>query len=131
MIFYFKNTKESFNYAFETMKRAKEMGSQVTRKAVCLFAALAINQNQPNLALEVLSMALQSNYITVRNLRLIALAQTGRFQDVFNGIMMIINSDLPSHENRGPILLETVSISNESILIIKILISNSLRRSNS
>ena len=112
------------------------MGSQVTRKAVCLFAALAINQNQPNVALEVLSMALQSNYITVRNLRLIALAQTGRFQDVFNGIMMIINSDFPSHQDKGPILLETVSISNElisneSIWIIAILISNSLRGSNS
>lgn len=39
------------------------------RRVLTYSAALALNQNAPNVALEILSNAAQPNYVTVRNLK--------------------------------------------------------------
>ena len=90
------------------MKKAREAGAAISRKTVCLFAALALNQNQPNTALEVLSLVTQTNYISVRNLRFMALAELERFDDLFIGIRLILNRDVPHEIKRQEILEETV-----------------------
>lgn len=51
------------------------------RKGVCFAAALALKQNSPHIALEMLSNVKQANYLTVRNLKCIALADVGRVED--------------------------------------------------
>ena len=90
------------------LKKAREAGVPVTRKTVCLFAALALNQNNPNTALEVLSLVTQTNYISVRNLRLMALSDLERFDDLFIALRLIINRDVPPEMRRQEILEETV-----------------------
>ena len=42
---------------------------------------LALKQNQPETALEMLSNSNQQNYITVRNQKVLALARLGNFTD--------------------------------------------------
>jgi hypothetical protein len=97
------------------MRGAQEVDAKVTRKTVCLFAALALNQNQPNIALEILSIAGNTNYVTVKNLRLAALTDIGRLDDVFTILKVMLNRDNPQ-EYRGAVLEETVFIgfSNQS-----------------
>jgi len=92
----------------ETLKAVRQVGAQVTRKAVTMFAALALSQNEPNMAIEILSLATQTNYVTVRNLRLMALSDLGRFQDIFTTIKVFLNQDVPAQKNFEPILSETV-----------------------
>jgi hypothetical protein len=90
-----QNTPEKYQYALELLKSAREVGSVVTRRGCTFFSALAINQNQPEVALEVLSLASQSNYITVRNLRIMALTKMGRLEDVFPILRLMLNRDDP------------------------------------
>lgn len=47
----------------------KEVGVDPVRRVLTYSAALALNQNAPNVALEILSNAAQPNYVTVRNLK--------------------------------------------------------------
>jgi len=86
----------------------REIDAKITRKTICLFAALALNQNQPSIALEILSLAGQTNYITVRNLRLSALVDIKRFDDVFTILKLILNRDAPPEIVREKVLEETV-----------------------
>ncbi|CAG2170684.1 unnamed protein product [Oppiella nova] len=103
------NSQESFDEALDVLKKAREAGAAVSRKTVCLFAALALNQNQPNIALEVLSMITQTNYITVKNLRLMALSDLKRFDDLFITLKLIINRDVPQNRTtREEIMDETL-----------------------
>ncbi|XP_054163213.1 pentatricopeptide repeat-containing protein 2, mitochondrial-like [Oppia nitens] len=101
------NTEEAYNRVLETLKKSREVGAPVSRKTVCLFAGLALNQNQPNTALEVLSLITQSNYITVKNLRLQALSDLDRFDDLFITLRVMLNRDMPSQTNRGELVEET------------------------
>jgi len=55
---------------------------------------LAIRQNQPKNALAMLSRSNQQNYITVRNLKVLALAKMGNFTDA----IAILRSGIYSHD---------------------------------
>lgn len=92
------------------MKTARESGSQVLRRAIAFFAALAVKQNSAAAGIEVLSLA-NGNHIAIRNLRTIALAQIGRAEDALIELRAVLNRDVPAHFiQRGDILPETVSI---------------------
>lgn len=47
----------------------KEVGVDAVRRALTYASSLALNQNAPNVALEILSGVTQVNYVTVRNLK--------------------------------------------------------------
>ncbi|CAG2116483.1 unnamed protein product, partial [Medioppia subpectinata] len=104
------NTPEVFDEALEVLRKAREAGAVVSRKTICLFASLALNQNQPNTALEIMSLLTQTNYITVRNLRLMALSDLNRFDDLFITLKVLLNRDVPSLKaTTGQILDETMN----------------------
>jgi pentatricopeptide repeat domain-containing protein 2 len=50
-------------------KELKEIGHIPMRRAVTFAAALALNQNAPHIAFEIISGIQQHNYVTVRNLK--------------------------------------------------------------
>lgn len=47
----------------------KTVGAIPVRRVVTYAACLAINQNAPNIALEILSLSGVNSYVTVRNLK--------------------------------------------------------------
>lgn len=51
------------------------------RKTTTFAAALALAQNAPHIALEIVGTVRQQNYMTVRNIKVLALAQLGRADD--------------------------------------------------
>ena len=60
------------------------------RKTTTFAAALALAQNAPHIALEILGTVKQQNYMTVRNLKVVALAQLGRCDDVLPVLRSVI-----------------------------------------
>lgn len=65
------------------LKKAEEAGHVPLRRTLTYAAALAINQGDPRLALNIISGCTQANYVTVRNLKALAFAKLGRLDDSF------------------------------------------------
>lgn len=78
----FQNTPESFEVCEEIMKAADEKSSMLPARTLFFIAALALNQNRPELAVELTTQYARPNYITIRCIRLIAFAQLKRFDDI-------------------------------------------------
>jgi hypothetical protein len=49
----------------------KQVGAEPVRRVVAFGASLALNQNAPNVALEILALAGVTNYVTIRNLKVL------------------------------------------------------------
>lgn len=89
------NTRESYSYALKLIQEARSVGALILRKGLAFAAMLAVNHNEPKVAMELLALAAQLNYITVRNIRMIALADLDRVDDVFLTLRSIIHQDVP------------------------------------
>lgn len=64
------------------------------RRAATFCAGLALNQGKPEIALEILTTARNQNYTTIRNLRVAALAEIGRIEDIIPILKLVLNEDL-------------------------------------
>lgn len=84
------NTPASFEYATKIWHGAIEAGHIPLRRATVFMAYLAINQNSPHIALEVLATLKGQNYVTVRSLKTLALAQMSRFDDCLRILRSIL-----------------------------------------
>ena len=47
----------------------KEFGAEPVRRCIAYAAALAISQNAPQVAIEILTNSRTANYVTIRNLK--------------------------------------------------------------
>lgn len=89
------NTPASFEYASALWKEATSAGALPVRRAVAFFAALALKQNSPHVALEVVANLRQHHYITIRTIKVLALAQLKRFDDAFPIVRAVLELDNP------------------------------------
>ncbi|XP_046403945.1 pentatricopeptide repeat-containing protein 2, mitochondrial-like [Ischnura elegans] len=94
------NTKEQLNYVMNVWKKMLELGHTPVRRAITFAAALAVNQNSPHVAIEILSCTQQPNYVTVRNLKIAALADLGRVEDAFPILRNVIETDVPDQKKQ-------------------------------
>lgn len=94
------NTPESLKYGLELWKELQQAGHIPMRKAATFISALALNQNSPHITLEIAATIKQQvrfdnfflifskrplllqKYMTVRNLKIAALADLKRFEDI-------------------------------------------------
>lgn len=89
------NTPESFEYAKKVWHGAVEAGHMPLRRANTFMAYLALNQNMPHVSLEVLGTLKGQNYVSVRALKTLALAQMRRFDDVVPILRSILEQANP------------------------------------
>lgn len=89
------NTPESLAFATKLWRDCNDVGHQPMRRAVSFFAALACSQNQGQVALEVLSNVRQQNYIHIKVIKSLALAQIGRFEDIIPMLRSTVEKDNP------------------------------------
>lgn len=75
-------------------KELNEVGHIPMRKTTTFAAGLALAQNAPHIALEIVGTVRQQNYMTVRNIKVLALAQLGRADDA----LPILRSVLEAHD---------------------------------
>lgn len=87
------NTPESFTYAMDVWKTMMSSGHQPMRRTVTFGAGLALAQRAPHVALEMLHSSKQQNYITVRNMKVLAMLELDRVDDV----IPILRSVLEAH----------------------------------
>lgn len=79
------------------------------RKATTFAAGLAIAQNAPHIALEILSTSKQQNYLTIRNLKVLALADVGRPEDAVPIFRSVIESIDTTQQKKHTFVREVVS----------------------
>jgi len=89
------NTPEAFDYACNLWKEASGSGHIPMRRAITFLAALALNQDVPHVALEVISNVKQQNYLTVRTIKALALAKLKRYDDVLPILRSVLEVTSP------------------------------------
>ncbi|CAH2042406.1 unnamed protein product, partial [Iphiclides podalirius] len=105
---YKQNTKESLEYASKIWTDMANVGTVPLRRASTLFAALALNQGAPHIALESISMQKQ-HYVTIRNIKAVALAEMGRVDDALPVLRGVLESDSPDQNGKHTFFEETIS----------------------
>lgn len=77
-----KNTPESLDSAYELWSKISNKGNQIQfRKSRTFVAGLALKQNRPEMALEILEG--ETTYVSMRHIKILAWALTGQFDKVF------------------------------------------------
>lgn len=79
---YRENSTESYQYAMSLWKELNAVGHIPMRKATAFAAALALKHKQPGIALEIAGTLIKGNYVTIRQIKLLALVELGRFDDL-------------------------------------------------
>lgn len=91
-----QNTPESFQYSTALWRELNDVGHIPMRKTTTFAAALALAQNSPHIALEIVGTVRQQNYMTVRNIKVLALAQLGRADDAIPVLRSVLEVHDPS-----------------------------------
>lgn len=73
----------------------QEAGHNPIRKTITFFAANAINQNSPHIALEVITSVRNQAYVTLRNIKVVALCDLGRIIDALPILRSVLSLDQP------------------------------------
>ncbi|KYN37180.1 Pentatricopeptide repeat-containing protein 2 [Trachymyrmex septentrionalis] len=79
---YKENTPEALQYGLNIWKDLDDKGYRIMRRATTFLSALAINQNSPHIAIEILSTIKEVRYIHIRNLKVLAYTNLKRFTEI-------------------------------------------------
>ncbi|XP_031629406.1 pentatricopeptide repeat-containing protein 2, mitochondrial-like [Contarinia nasturtii] len=89
--YYQLNTPETFQKAYTLWKKEKSISSKHHfRKSLTFVAGLALKQNDPGLALNILEDGVDHFYVTLRQIRLLAWAQLEKFDNVLEMLRSIL-----------------------------------------
>ncbi|EFX90291.1 hypothetical protein DAPPUDRAFT_299902 [Daphnia pulex] len=91
-----QNTPESYQEMKTLLTKASSFGHIPMRRALTYAASLALKQNDPKFCMELLSECKQQNYVTVRNLKAVALAKLDRFDDCVAVLRAALEYDRPA-----------------------------------
>jgi hypothetical protein len=89
------NTPASFEFATNLWKELHEAGHFPMRRATTFMAHLALRQGAPHIALEVVSIVKQQNYLTIRTIKALAFAASMRYDDVVPILRSVLEVDNP------------------------------------
>lgn len=89
------NTKASLDIASKLFTDANDAGHIPMRRGVTFLAALALQQSAPHVALEVVTNVRQQNYLTIRTIKALALADLKRFDGVVPILRSVLEIDNP------------------------------------
>ncbi|CAH0713364.1 unnamed protein product, partial [Brenthis ino] len=105
---YKQNTPKSLEYATKLWSEMADVGTIPVRRSAAFMAALALNQGAPHLALEAVTLQ-KPHYITIRNIRAIALAQLDRLDDSLAVLRGVLEIDRPEQKDKHTFFEETIS----------------------
>ncbi|XP_014662924.1 PREDICTED: pentatricopeptide repeat-containing protein 2, mitochondrial-like [Priapulus caudatus] len=97
---YRMDTPAAYEWATALARECGETGRPMPRRAIAFLAMLALNRGDPAAALEVLFTLREVNYITTRNLKLIALADLDRVDEALPVLRYVIERDVPETATR-------------------------------
>lgn len=94
--FYKLNTQDSLMKVLNLFDSAEEYGLFINRRIIMFAAALALKQNQPHIALELLLRADSVTHISICSMKVIALCELDRIEDALPLLRSLIQIDLPA-----------------------------------
>ncbi|XP_031617531.1 pentatricopeptide repeat-containing protein 2, mitochondrial-like [Contarinia nasturtii] len=95
--YYRLNTPEALKQAYALWKEMQSNGSHQYRKSRTFVAGLAIKQNEPQLALDIIEDEEQQLYVNNRHILLLAWAQLQRYTDIIEMLKYLFEI----HKNDG------------------------------
>lgn len=98
---YKENTPETLEYGLKIWRELTEQGFDIVRRATVFLAALAIKQNAPHIAIEILSSLREFRYIQVRNVKVAAYTDLKRFTDIVPIFRSSLEHDKPTMHKEG------------------------------
>ncbi|XP_041984927.1 pentatricopeptide repeat-containing protein 2, mitochondrial-like [Aricia agestis] len=101
------NTPKSFQYATQMWSEMISTGIQPVRRSTTFMAGLALNQHAPHIALESLSQQ-KPHYITIRNIKAMALADMDRIDDALPILRGVLEVDRPDQQGKHTFFEETL-----------------------
>ncbi|XP_045452426.1 pentatricopeptide repeat-containing protein 2, mitochondrial-like [Melitaea cinxia] len=111
---YRQNSPQSFEYAKKLWSEMVSVGTVPLRRTATFMAALALNQGAPHLALESLALQKQ-HYVTVRNIRAIALAELGRIDEALTVLRGVLDIDQPDQKDKHTFFEDTINKVREAV----------------
>jgi len=90
---YKENTPETFKFSSELWSELQSSGHIPMRRTITFAAALALKQNAPAIALEIAGTARQQQYVTVRNIKVLAYTALGRADDALPILKSVIQGN--------------------------------------
>lgn len=115
---YKQNTPKSLEYASKLWSDMASAGSVPVRRACTFFAALALKQGAPHIAMESISSQKQ-HYVTIRNIKAIALADMGRVEDTLPVLRNVLDIDSPAQKDKHTFFDETLERVRKAVEISK------------
>lgn len=77
-------------------REIEEKGYMIMRRATTFLAALAIKQNSPHIATEILSSVKEARYMLVRCLKVLAYTDLNRFTEIVPILRSSLEHDRPN-----------------------------------
>lgn len=111
---YKQNTPQSMEYASKLWSEMSKTGTIPLRRACTFFAALALKQGAPHIALESISSQKQ-HYVTIRNIKATALAAMGRVDDTLPVLRTVLDIDSPQQRDKHTFFEETILKVKEAV----------------
>ncbi|XP_073953806.1 pentatricopeptide repeat-containing protein 2, mitochondrial-like [Choristoneura fumiferana] len=111
---YKQNSPQSMEYASKLWSDMNKTGTVPLRRACTFFAALALKQGAPHIALESISIQKQ-HYVTIRNIKASALAEMGRADDAIPVLRAVLEIDSPQQKDKHTFFEETIAKVREAV----------------
>lgn len=97
------NNKNSLEYMVNLWRELKQANHIPMRRVVTFAAALAYHQKEYNMAIDILSNSKDDNYVVVRNIKMLSLAELGRMEDALMLLKMALQKDVyQKDDDRAP-----------------------------
>jgi len=93
---YKENTPETLQYALDLWREMNDKGFKFMRRASTFLTALAIKQNSPHIAIEIVTSMRESRYIDVRCLKVLAYTDLKRFTEIVPILRTSLEFDRPN-----------------------------------
>lgn len=104
-----QNTPESFDYALKLSSEQRESQQKLTLRSATFLAALAIEQNRPEIGLELILNIGHRENNAVRNIKALAFARLKRFEDSYQELKtVLLEFNATEIENRQRIFPDVV-----------------------
>lgn len=101
---YKQNTPESLKYSLDLMKELRSTNA-LNRRSHTFVAALALAQNEPGTACEIVSTVQGQGYVTVRNIKALALIRLKRYE----GGLRVLQSVVTRYDSGVPERKQTIT----------------------
>ncbi|XP_031628026.1 uncharacterized protein LOC116343877 [Contarinia nasturtii] len=114
--YYRINTPEALDKAFDYWKKMEEIQvKHPFRKSLTFVAGMAVKHNRPEIALEVLECIFKDFHVTVRQIKLLAWCQLGRFGKITDMFRTIIKRHKELNRNDEYTSLEVLDKIEKSL----------------